>query len=112
MHKQKNPELYQKTPLTQKSKLPGIKGTVKDLRGRNIQEVEPLKTISVNYKSRDVEFVHFKQKNAMSPNTFSAQIKDTNEESKEKKDNQMRLKINESIDIVHKIRSGGELPDN
>jgi hypothetical protein len=24
----------------------------------------------------------------------------------------MRLKINESIDIVHKIKSGGELPDN
>jgi hypothetical protein len=72
-YKQKNPELYLKRPTqSQKSKLPGIKGSTRGKKSEQEEDIEPLKQISVNYKSRDVEFVHFKIKNAMSPSKFNS----------------------------------------
>lgn len=46
-------------------------------------EIVPLKQINVNYKTKDVSYIHLKKKNALSPQVFNSQIRVAAQESVE-----------------------------
>jgi len=82
----------------------------------NGDEHEALQKIKINYKEKDVNFIHFKKIHAISPRKFNNEILEAIEEQANDKDRErnkslMRNKINESIDNVMRIKSGVELID-
>ena len=55
-----------------------------------------MKSIIVNHKEKNVEFVHFKKQHAVSTWKFNHEIDETLEDAKLHARNQMRIKLNES----------------
>ena len=58
----------------QKSHLPKIKAGSLTSKDDPEEPLKPLKQITVNYKTRDIDFLNFKQKYAVSPRKFEIAI--------------------------------------
>ena len=90
-------------------------GSRNESNNHDEETVEPLKTVIVNNSIRNVEFVHFKKKFAMSPSRFNRTLQGKIEafgtNPADLKNNQLRQKIKESMENLAKLRTGMELCD-
>ena len=69
----------------QKSNLPKIKAGSLSYRDDPSEPIKPLKEITVNYKTKDIDFLNFKKKHSVSPQKFGIEINQMKGESPKKK---------------------------
>lgn len=70
------------------------------------EKLEPLKEIIINNKPKDIEFLHYKEKNKVGPAKFYNTMKETTVDAQTKQNNLMKKKISQTENAIMKLRSG------